>query len=94
MSRYWRRLGGAVGFQIYPFGVRDPLPVVEIPLHEHEGQEVVLDLQTVFTRAYDAGPYNRGAVDYGGGIPAPPLSPEDAAWADELLRRAGVQGAA
>lgn len=93
VSRYWRRLGGAVGFQIFPFGVRDPLPAVEVPLHEHEIEQVILDLQAVFTRVYDVGPYRRGSVDYNA-APIPPLSPDDAAWADQLLRRAGARGAA
>lgn len=93
VSRYWRRLGGAVGFQLYPFGVRDPLPEVEIPLREYEVEQVILDLQAVFTRAYDSGPYRRGAVDYNA-APTPPLPADDAAWADQLLRRAGARGAA
>lgn len=93
VSRYWRRLGGAVGFQLYPFGVRDPLPEVEIPLREHEIEQCTLDLQAVFTRAYDSGPYPRGAVDYDD-MPVPPLAPDDDAWADQLLRRGGARGAA
>jgi hypothetical protein len=43
-------------------------------------------LQYVFDRAYGAGPYRRGAVDYAGPVPAPALSDEDAAWAAELPR--------
>lgn len=93
VSRYWRRLGGAAGFQLYPFGVRDPLPEVEIPLREHEIERVMMDLQAVFTRAYDSGPYRRGAVDYNA-APNPTLPADDAAWADKLLRRAGARGAA
>jgi hypothetical protein len=92
VSRYWRRLGNAVGYQVYPVGLREPLPEVEIPLHEHE-DGVPLDLQQVFAADYDAGPYRRGAIDYDG--PAdPPLSPDDAAWADQLLRGAGARGMA
>jgi hypothetical protein len=93
VSRYWRRLGGAAGFQLYPFGVRDPLPDLEIPLREHEIEQVVLDLQAVFARAYDSGPYRRGAVDYNG-APTPPLAANDAAWTDQILRSAGARGAA
>ncbi len=45
-----------------------------------------MDLQFVFNRAYDGGPYRRGAVDYAGAVPEPGLSDEDAAWAGELTR--------
>jgi hypothetical protein len=43
-----------------------------------------LDLQYVFNRTHDTGPYRRGAVDYSAPPPAPRLSAEDAAWAAEL----------
>lgn len=92
VSRYWRRLTGVVGYQIYPVGVREPLPQFYVPLREHE-EEVLLDLQSIFDRVYDNGPYRRGAVDYTT-APTPPLGESDAAWADGLLRRAGLRGAA
>jgi hypothetical protein len=51
-----------------------------------EGEpEVPLDLQFVVTKAYDAGPYRRGAIDYSQ-PPDPPLSMVDSEWADVLLR--------
>jgi hypothetical protein len=92
VSRYWRRRGNAVGYQVFPFGLRDPLPEIAVPLREHE-DEVPLDLQAVFAADYDAGPFRRGAVDYQR-PPDPPLAPDDAAWADQLLRMAGLRGAA
>jgi len=50
---------------------------------------VPLDLQFVFNRAYDDGPYRRGAVDYAK-PPEPPLSGDDAGWAEALIvERAG-----
>jgi hypothetical protein len=73
----------------YPFyvnRVREPLPKIRIPLTAGIS-DVVLDLQEAFDQAYDAGPYAR-RVDYTED-PIPPLSPDDAAWADALLREKG-----
>ena len=70
---------------VYPVGLREPLPCISVPLKEGE-DEILLDLQYVFNRVYDTGPYRRGAVDYAGPVPAPALDKEDAAWAAELTR--------
>lgn len=40
--------------------------------------------QHVFNRAYDAGPYRRGALDYAS-PPHPTLSDADYAWARQRL---------
>ena len=56
-----------------------------MPLKQGE-EEVLLDLQIVFNRAYDTGPYRRGAVDYSVPPPPPALGDENAAWAAELTR--------
>ncbi|MHB1560360.1 MAG: DUF4058 family protein [Isosphaeraceae bacterium] len=42
---------------------------------------VTLDLQAVFDRCYDAGPYSR-EIRYGVDAVLPPLDPGRAAWAD------------
>lgn len=94
-NRAWRR-GGGVDYDVYPIGLHDPLPCIAVPLKEGE-EEIPLDLQYVFDRAYDTGPYRRGAVDYAGPVPAPALDEPDAAWAAELTRpwreaRAGGAG--
>jgi hypothetical protein len=83
-NRAWRR-GAGVDCDVYPIGLRDPLPCIAVPLKEGE-DEVPLDLQYVFDRAYDTGPYCRGAVDYAGPVPPPALDEADAAWAAELTR--------
>jgi Protein of unknown function (DUF4058) len=83
-NRTWRR-GAGVDCDVHPVGLRDPLPCIAVPLKEGE-DEIPLDLQYVFDRAYDTGPYRRGAVDYAGPVPAPPLAEADAAWAAELTR--------
>ncbi len=82
VNRAWRRAGG-LAYQIFPFGVREWLPCIPVPLKQDE-PEVPLDLQFVFNRAYDYGPYLRGAVDYAK-PPEPPLSGDDAGWAEALI---------
>ena len=72
-------------FEIYPVRLRDRLPVVSVPLVGGD-EPVPLDLQAVFDAAYEDGPY-RKRVNYGNlAAIAPPLSPEDAAWAAEVVR--------
>jgi hypothetical protein len=88
VNRAWTRVGDVMGCQIFPIGVRQVLPCIPIPLR-HEESEVLLDLQLAFNRAYDDGPYQLGAVDYAR-PPRQPLESEDARWAEELLRTAGV----
>jgi hypothetical protein len=72
----------------WPFGVRQPLPPVPIPLRKPDG-DVSLDLGAVLAAAYDHGAYDL-SVDYRR-EPNPPLSAEDAVWADELLRGRGLR---
>jgi hypothetical protein len=50
---------------------------------------VPLDLNAVLPAAYDHGAYDL-SVDYRK-EPDPPLSGEDAAWADALLRERGLR---
>jgi hypothetical protein len=83
VNRAWQRDKLSRGFRVFPATVRDLLPCIDIPLRE--GEEVLLDLQVAFNRAYDSGPYRRGAVDYSS-PPQPLLGDEDAAWAEALLR--------
>jgi hypothetical protein len=70
--------------QIFPIGLRQRLPVIGIPLLPGDGF-VNADLQAVFNRAYDAGPF-RKRVRYGAETILPPLSEEDSAWAAECIR--------
>jgi hypothetical protein len=85
VNRAWRRLGEGSDYQVFPVGLREWLPCIPVPLKQGE-VEVLLDLQLVFNRAYDGGPYRRGAVDYAGAVPEPALGDEDAAWAGDLTR--------
>jgi Protein of unknown function (DUF4058) len=85
INRAWRRTSFATRYQIFPVVLRECLPCIPVPLKRGE-EEVPLDLQFVFNRAYNTGPYRRGAVDYAKLPAAPRLDPEDAAWAAELTR--------
>jgi len=76
-----RRLPAPVS-QVYGFTVRDSLPRVPVPLLAGDAP-VPLDLPGAFARTYDAGPFAK-IVDYDA-EPSPPLDPEDAGWARELL---------
>lgn len=72
------------------WSVRELLPSVPIPLGREE-PELELNLTELFGRAYDNAAF-RKLIDYGA-EPKPPLAAEDAAWADALLRKAGLRGA-
>lgn len=71
--------------EMYPLPLRERLPSIAIPLRPRD-RDVALDLQQVVDEAYETGRYDR--TDYRRAL-KPPLPPEDAAWAAELLRKAG-----
>ncbi len=73
-------------FYVYPFTVRDLFPEIAVPLLPQHGG-VALDLQQVFQRCYDTGPYHR-RVRYGEAPIEPPLAEPHAQWAAGLLRQA------
>ena len=73
-------------FYVYPFTVRDVLPEIIVPLLPQDGA-VLLDVQEVFQRCYDTGPYRR-RVRYGEAETVPPLTEADAQWAAGLVREA------
>jgi hypothetical protein len=72
-------------FELYRMPLRQRLPVIAIPLRPAD-RDIALDLQTIFEQCYRNGGYDD--IDYAG-EPDPPLSPEDAAWADAVLRGHG-----
>lgn len=66
---------------IWPIGLREPLPVIPIPLQAPH-PDARLDLQQVVHRLYDAAGYE----DYIYlGLPSPPLAADDAAWATQFV---------
>jgi hypothetical protein len=71
--------------ELYPLPLRQRLPRISIPLRPVD-EDIVLDLQSPLDQAYTEGRYGL-EIDYSM-PPKPPLSPEDAAWAAELLASA------
>ncbi len=67
----------------WPFGLREPLPVIPIPLLAPD-PDARLDLQQIFALIYEQGRYSND-IDYSRDSPPPPaLSVEDAAWVRSL----------
>lgn len=83
-----RRSARPGGYEILRLSVRDPLPQFPVPLRPDDS-DVALDLATAFTRTYDAAAYDL-TLKYDGD-PEPPLSRQDAVWADALLREKGLR---
>lgn len=88
LNRSALREGYWMDFSLYPTDLREPLPCILVPL-AGDDPDVLLDLQVAFNRTYAGGPYRR-MVDYTADAD-PPLDAEDAAWADQLLRAAGLR---
>jgi hypothetical protein len=72
---------------LWPIQLRDPLPVIPIPLLAPDA-DARLDLQTLLHRMYDAAAYEDYIYD---GTPPPALSPDDAVRAEGVLRQAGLR---
>ncbi len=66
-------------FFVYAWKLDAALPEIAIPLLPGDGP-VLLDLQAVFTRCYDTGPYRRRVL-YDAARLVPPLDTERSAWA-------------
>jgi hypothetical protein len=71
-------------FFVYPIVLEEPLPPIDIPLLPGDSP-ITLDLQAVFNRCYDAGPYAR-EIDYTEDGITPPLPEAKVAWAAGLIR--------
>jgi hypothetical protein len=76
-------------FLIYPIRLEERLPAIGIPLLPGD-PDVSLDLQPLFDRAYEAGPYHR-EIDYGKDRITPRLRADQAKWAAGLTK-AGSSG--
>lgn len=69
--------------EIWPRGLRDPLPTIAVPLCA-PFDDVPLDLQEVVETVYDRYRYDAG-IDYTQDPPLPALRAADAAWARERI---------
>jgi hypothetical protein len=74
-------------YEYYPFALRQRLPGFRIPLRQADA-DIVLDLQALINLCYENGGYD--TIDYRA-EPVPPLDPDDARWADALLREKGLR---
>ncbi len=77
VSRYHERPRAG----LWPIKLREALPEIPIPLR-HGDADAVLDLQPLIDSVYDAAGYHYYIY---GGTPSPPLQPEDAKWAEEVI---------
>jgi hypothetical protein len=84
-----RRFDQPGKLQIYAFELPDCLPRIGVPLLPGDG-EVPLDLQAVFNRCYDMGPY-RKRVHYTLDRIDPPLVRKRVAWAQQILNGISVK---
>ncbi len=78
----WKPAYGLTGADVYPMPLQSKLPVIGVPLREHE-PEIALDLQTILDQCYVDARYNR-TVNYSH-PPIPPLAEPDASFARQLL---------
>ena len=74
-------------WEVYPLPLRRPLPPVPVPLRPGDA-DVMLELQPILSRIYEEGAHDD--IDYRQ-PPTPRLTPDDANWADALLRAAGLR---
>ena len=81
------RVGRYDQIEAYSFPLRESLKSIRIPLRE-EDADVLLDLQALIDLAYRNAGYD--GIDYAREAD-PPLGPDDAAWADALLREKGLR---
>jgi hypothetical protein len=88
LNRSALRQGSWMDYTLYPIRLREPLPCIPVPLAGQD-PDVLLDLQVAANRVCREGPYRR-MIDYRA-EPDPPLGENDAAWADDLLRTAGLR---
>jgi len=75
-------------YAIYPVQLTEKLPAFSVPLLPGDGN-VTVDLQAVFVRAYDTGPYRR-RIRYEPSRIEPKLQGTDLEWATQVLQKQGL----
>lgn len=70
---------------VHAIRMQEPLPTIRLPLLPEDGS-VPIDLQAVFNRCYDAGPYKRD-INYLHDEPEPPLTEDQTEWMNRILKR-------
>ena len=74
---------------LYAFGIRDAIPDFVMPLAQAD-EGIAINLNPIVNMVYANGGYDLD-LDYGQD-PEPPLSDDDRAWIDQLLREQGLRG--
>jgi hypothetical protein len=69
---------------VWPIPLQEALPLIPVPLLEPD-PDAVLDLGAVVASVYERGGYE-DRIDYGETPPPPPLTDEETAWVQLLLR--------
>jgi hypothetical protein len=80
--------GDSREYFVAPFALAARLPTIGVPL-TLDREPVTVELQPVFDRCYDEGGFDR-LVKYATRDPVPPLTPEQKAWADAILKEKGL----
>jgi hypothetical protein len=83
-----RRFNRFEKFDVYPILMQQALPTIAIPLLPGDG-DIAVDLQSIFQRAYDAGPFRR-EIDYRTDKVDPPLTSKQETWVRGVLRQNGI----
>jgi hypothetical protein len=76
--------------EVYAWPLARRLPRISVPLAADD-HDVLLDLQSVFARCWDEGPYPQ-LLRYNGAPPGS-LSPADLSWSERQLLDAGIRAA-
>ncbi len=74
-------------FEVYPIALRKRLPVIRVPLRSSDA-DVPMDLQPLIDQCHERGRYH--LLDYRTELD-PPFLPEDADWAEQVLRAGGLR---
>ncbi|MEM9008067.1 MAG: DUF4058 family protein [Cyanobacteria bacterium P01_F01_bin.86] len=73
--------------QFYSFTLREKLPEFLLPLKDPD-EAIAVDLQSIFQEVCEQASYDL-RIDYTQPVPAPALSSETQAWADDLIKSHG-----
>ena len=80
-----RKRAGAADLEVWPIGLRDPLPAIGVPLPSPR-QEVALDLQEALDLLFDRYRYAE-LLDYASPPPSPAFALDDALWLAGRIER-------
>jgi hypothetical protein len=84
-----RRFNRFEKYDVYPILMQERLPIIAVPLLPADG-DIEVDMQAIFQKAYEAGPFQR-AIDYRKDKIEPPLRKQQDEWMRGVLRHAGIE---